>query len=243
MVEYLKTKKGYFYKLKKNGEKKRIQQEEYNKKNKTIKNKTIKNKKLIGGGKTEQEIINELKTKGKYNEWVSLGSKFGLTSDTLKAKFFLVRPFMYYDVDGNIVNVSMVSNKYRHDVDNIAVFKQHVVEDPTHVDQSKYRIGNISEELSTSGLATCTGLAMIIGTKKFMTHLDATTPIDPIILAINQIITTERIVSGSLRPIIYAGDLDSSVTLEKAKDICLSLGIPEKNYKILNVSMLDRVSI
>lgn len=45
MVEYLKTKKGYFYKLKKNGEKKRISQEEYNKKNKTR-----KNKKIIGGG-------------------------------------------------------------------------------------------------------------------------------------------------------------------------------------------------
>ena len=45
MVEYLKTKKGYFYKLKKNGEKKRISQEEYNKK----KNKTRKNKKMIGG--------------------------------------------------------------------------------------------------------------------------------------------------------------------------------------------------
>lgn len=47
MVEYLKTKKGYFYKLKKNGEKKRISQEEYNKKNKT--KKTRKNKKMIGG--------------------------------------------------------------------------------------------------------------------------------------------------------------------------------------------------
>jgi hypothetical protein len=44
MIEYLKTKKGYFYKLKKNGEKKRISQEEYNKKNKTR-----KNKKMIGG--------------------------------------------------------------------------------------------------------------------------------------------------------------------------------------------------
>ena len=49
MVEYLKTKKGYFYKLKKNGEKKRISQEEYIKKNKTRKNKTRKNKKMIGG--------------------------------------------------------------------------------------------------------------------------------------------------------------------------------------------------
>jgi len=44
MVEYLKTKKGYFYKLKKNGEKKRISQEEYIKNNKTR-----KNKKMIGG--------------------------------------------------------------------------------------------------------------------------------------------------------------------------------------------------
>ena len=40
MVEYLKTKKGYFYKILKNSEKKRISQEEYNK----------KHKKRIGGG-------------------------------------------------------------------------------------------------------------------------------------------------------------------------------------------------
>lgn len=44
MVEYLKTKKGFFYKLRKNGKKKRISQKEYNKKNKTR-----KNKKMIGG--------------------------------------------------------------------------------------------------------------------------------------------------------------------------------------------------
>ena len=238
MVEYLKTKKGYFYKLKKNGEKKRISQEEFNKKNKTK-----KNKKTIAGGRTYQEIVEELQTKGKYDEWTRLGSNFGLTSDTLQAKFFLDRPYKYYDIDGNLVNVSMVTNKYRPDVDNIAVFKQHYVKDPTHVDQSKYRIGNISEELSTAGLATCTGLAMIIGTKKFMTHLDATTPIDPIISAIDKIIKTERIVAGSLKPIIYAGSLDSSLTLEKAKEICSRVGIPETNYKIENVCMMDRVSI
>jgi hypothetical protein len=139
--------------------------------------KKIKNKKMIGGGKTQQEIIDELITKGKYDEWVSLGGYYGLTSNTLKAKFFLVRPFKYYDVDGNIVNVSMVQNFYRPDVDNVAVFKLLFKNDPTHVKQSKYRIVDSSKELSTFGLATCTGLGMIIGTKKFMTHLDATTPI------------------------------------------------------------------
>ena len=41
MIEYIKSKKGYFYKLLKNGEKKRISQDEYNKKR--------KNKKMTGG--------------------------------------------------------------------------------------------------------------------------------------------------------------------------------------------------
>ena len=198
---------------------------------------------MIGGGKTQEEIIDELKTKGKYDEWVKLGSNFGLTSDTLKAKFFLVRPVKYYDVDGNIVNVSMITQTYRPDVDNIAVFEQIVVEDPTRVKQSKYRFVDSSEVLSTSGLATCTGLAMIIGTKKFMTHLDATTSIYKIIIDIRKVIATEKIEPSSLTPIIYAGNLDSSLTLQKAKEICLQLGIPETNYKIQNVCMFTRVTI
>ena len=207
------------------------------------KNKYLSLKKMIGGGRTEQEIIDELKTKDKYDEWISLGSNFGWTSDTLSSKYFLVRPYMYYNVDGKIVNVSMISSTFGPHVDNIAVFKQHYVIDPTHVAQSTYRIVNMSESLSTSGLATCTGLAMIIGTKKFMTHLDANTPIYPIINAINQIIATERIVPGSLKPIIYAGDLNSSLTLEKAKEICSGVGIPETNYNIQNICWTDRVKI
>ena len=238
MVEYLKTKKGYFYKLKRNGEKKRISQEEYNKKNKTR-----RNKKMIGGGKTFQEIIDELKAKGKYDEWIKLGGRFGLTSDTLRAPFFLVRPHTYYNVDGEPVNVSMVTSVYdqRPCIDNIAVFDQLIVKDPTHVDQSKYRIEKGT--LSTSGLATCTGLAMILGTKKFMTHLDANTPIEPIIRAIQLEISTEGINPALLQPFIYAGSLDSSITVQKARGICFSVGIPEKNYQVLHVCMSDKVSI
>ena len=198
---------------------------------------------MIGGGRTEQEIIDELKTKEKYDEWISLGSKFGLTSDTLQANTFLVRPYMYYDVDGNIVNVSMITRTYRPDVDNIAVFKQNYVKDPTHVDQSKYKIVNADEVLSTYGLATCTGLAMHIGTKKFMTHLDANTPIDPIISAINTTITSEGIEAPSLKPIIFAGGLDSSVTLSKAQKICSAVGILKQNYDIRYTCMMERVSI
>lgn len=238
MVQYLKTKRGYCYKLLKNNERKRISKEEYNKKYKTR-----KNKKMIGGGKTQEEIISELKTKGKYDEWVSLGSRFGQTSRTLKAKFFLVRPYQYYNADGDIVHVSMVTTKYRPDVDNIAVFTQNVVEDPTHVNQRTYRIANITDNLSTTGLATCAGLAMIIGTKKFMTHLDAKTEISRMIDVIKKVITEEGIDPKMLIPRIYAGNLDSTITVQKAKVICIELGIPEENYVISNVCMTDRVEI
>ena len=137
----------------------------------------------------------------------------------------------------------MITSTYRPDVDNIAVFKQFVVKDPTHVDKAKYRVTNINSNLSTTGLASCTGLAMIIGTKKFMTHLDALTRIEPIIFAISSVIATEEIIPELLEPFIYAGNLGSSITLQKAIDICLSVGIPEINYKIIDVSMFDRVLI
>lgn len=238
MVKYLKSKKGYYYKLKKNGEKRRISKKSYN-----LKNKTRKNKKIIGGGKTETEIETELREKGKYDEWVRLGSYYGLTSDTLKAPVFLNRRYKYYDVDGNIVDVSMVQKGFRPDVDNIAVFEQFVERDPTFVRQTEHRIVNNTETLSTAGLATCTGLAMNIGTKKFMTHLDAVTSINNIIRAINQVIEEQHINPETLNPIIYVGNLDTNITLQKAKDICSSVGIPEKNYDIQYVCMFDRVKI
>jgi len=209
--------------------------------------KTRIKKKMIGGGKTKEEIIAELKSKGRYDEWVALGSKFGLTSDTLiyEQSAFLERPFNYYNVDENIVPVSMVQKTYRDDVDNIAVFEQLYVKDPTHVDQSKFRIVDIKETLSTTGLVTCTGLAMIIGTKKFMTHLDAATDVKQIISAVGMLIAEEEIDPSSIEPIIYAGRLDSkkNSTLQKARDICLSVGIPAENFVETNVCMMDTVKI
>jgi hypothetical protein len=51
MVQYLKTKKGYFYKLFKNGKKKRITQYEYKK------SKTRKNKRLLIGGDGDPKML------------------------------------------------------------------------------------------------------------------------------------------------------------------------------------------
>lgn len=192
-------------------------------------------------GKTQQDIFNEVKAKGKLDEWVKLGSMYGLTSYTLQTKYFSVRPYKYYDVDGNIVNVSSVQKTYRPDVNNIAVFAHVHTPDPTNVKQSKYKIEE--GKLSTTGLATCTALAIQIGTKKFMAHLDAITHIKPIICAINDEIKNQSLNPITLKPFIYAGNLISSISLQKAKDICSSVGIPDKNCKISYVDIFDKVSI
>ena len=209
--------------------------------NKTRTNKRRKNKKMFGGGKSKEEIINELKSKGKYDEWVKLGSNFGLTSDTLNIETFKIRPYKFYNVYGEIVNVSMIEPNYRSDLDNVAVFEQFVEEDPSHVKQGTHKIVNSNEPLTTTGLATCTGLTMLIGDKKFMTHLDATTPVSSIIDDINKVISEQNVDPNKLEPHIYTGNLETDLTLQKAKDICSAVGIPEKNYIIEQVCMFDIV--
>jgi hypothetical protein len=133
---------------------------------------------------------------------------------------------------------------YFTDVNNIAVFEQIIIEDPTHVKQSKYRIVDISENLSTSGLATCSGLIMIIGKKKFLTHLDAKTDINPMIIDINKTLLEQELIPSNIINIkIYAGSLDSSLTIQKAKEICSRLGIEKSKIEIYQACMFDRISI
>jgi hypothetical protein len=215
--------------------------------NKKRTNKRKTNKKRTnkrGGGKSEQEIIDELKSKGKYKQWEDSGRYFGLTSETLKMPTFKNRPLRHYNVDGEIVNVSLIQKEYRPDLDNIAVFEgiyKKEGEDPSYVEQDTYKIVNSTDKLTTSGLASCAGLTMIIGTKKFMAHLDATTLISDMIDDIKKIISEEHINPEDLRPTIYIGYFDSDTALKKATDICSSLGIPEQNYKIESVCMMTTV--
>ncbi len=209
--------------------------------NKTRTNKTRKNKKMFGGRKSEKEIIDELIKENKYEKWKELGSNFGLTSDTLNIDTFKTRPFKFYNVYGEIVNVSMIEPNYRPDLDNVAVFEQFVEEDPSHVNQGTYKIVNSNEPLTTTGLATCTGLTMLIGDKKFMTHLDATTPVSSIIDKIREVISEQRADPNDLEPHIYTGNLETDITLQKAKDICSAVGIPKDKYIIEQVCMFDIV--
>lgn len=186
------------------------------------------------------QIIDELIKKEKYQEWVEKGSRFGII------RKYSGKPYTWTDVNGKAVKISYVTSTYNTDtepdVEYIAVFDMY---GPTHnnpyVEQNKYSIVNKDITLSTSGLGSCTALAMIIKNKKFMVHLDATTNVDAIINVIKKIIEEENVVPIILKPYIYAGGLNSSRTLDMSKYICIKLGILKENYNISNVSTLETV--
>lgn len=189
------------------------------------------------------EIINELKNNKKYDEWISYGSYFGQISNTSKAKYFLQRPYIYKDMYNNSINVSMISKNFRSDVINIPIFRQIIVDDITKVNQGKYRIVDINETLSTGGLATCTALGIIFGKKKIFTHLDAKTNIFPIINIINKSIVDQNINTSDITKInIYAGNLNSSLTVEKAYKILNLLYIDINKVNIKYVFLMDTVT-
>lgn len=196
-----------------------------------------------GGGKSEEEIIDELKSKGKYEEWVKLGRYFGITSDIPDTLYMQDDPAKYYNVDGKIVDVAIVDKNYRSEphLNNVAVFEQFTEKDPSHVRQGTYKIVNSNEPLTTTGLATCTGLTMTIGKKNFMAHLDATTQVQSIIDDIKQVISEQNVDPNKLEPHIYTGNLESELTLQKAKKICSGVGIPTENFIISEVCMFTKV--
>ena len=85
---------------------------------------------------------------------------------------------------------------------------------------------------------------MIIGKKKFLTHLDANTDINPMIIDINKTLLEQELIPSNIINIkIYAGSLDSSLTIQKAKEICSRLGIEKAKIEIYQACMFDRISI
>ena len=184
------------------------------------------------------KIIDELRDQGKYEKWVEKGSRFGVIRKGWRT------PYMYIGVNDKPVKVSYITSNYSTypDIEQFAVFDPY---GPTYnnpyVDQNKYSIVSKDITLITSGLGTCTALAMIIGNKKFMVHLDAKTNYLAIIDVIKKIIEEENVSPIILKPYIYAGGLNSSYTLNMSKEICKELDISKENYNISNVSTFEYV--
>ena len=62
-----------------------------------------------------------------------------------------------------------------------------------HVPQGAFTIKPLETPILTYGLATCTGVSMVIGTKRFLAHIDAETDVMPMILAIVETIKAEKV--------------------------------------------------
>ena len=84
-------------------------------------------------------------------------------------------------------------------------------------------------------------MQIIIRGKNFMAHLDATTQVQSIIDDIKQVISEQNVDPNKLVPHIYTGNLESELTLQKAKKICSGVGIPTENFIISEVCMFTKV--
>ena len=185
--------------------------------NKQLKSRSSRKKKTVR--KSLESIISELFEKGKYEDWVSKGSYFTYRSSKLKIPF----RYKFIDMNGKVISGQMQSKEYRSDLEeNIPIFGQVFKKDPNFVNQGKFRIASISGRLTTAGLATCSGLSMTVGRRKFLTHLDANTDIQPMISSLLDLIKTEGVHPTNVN--IYPGNLDSIITEQKAKDIITGIG-------------------
>ena len=195
MVKYLKTKKGYFYKFKKNGEKKRISQEEYNKKNKTRKNK------MIGGGvideiekdtlETEFEQKNAIINYGKgpistYNlvNCIAIGGVFKINENS---GTFLTHesPTDYLEQITKLTRINTILKEKKAIITQIILFR---IDEPS---QSIYANGFTTENIIELMVTFCENLFKIT----------------PIIHKYSCDISTMRCGKATLSPTSYSNNL------------------------------------
>ena len=184
-----------------------------------------------------EQIISLLKTKDKYDAWVSKGSYFTYRSWKLRLPF----DYTFIDLDGKPILGQMQSKEYRSDLDeNIPIFGQVIKKDPNFVNQGTYMIS--TGNLTTSGLATCSALSMSVGVQKFLTHLDANTNIKPMISVILELIKTQGLLPTNIH--LYPGSLDSRITKKLAKAIITGIGLDLRSIKIhRNTCMMSNIVI
>ena len=143
-------------------------------------------------------------------------------------------------------NVTLHKSSIKPSISKYTIFKPPTA---SYVKQSQFKIVDATPnkiDLFTYGLATCTGLSMVIKNKKFMAHLNPSieqNSIDQMVFAIKKEISNQNIDVNTLFPTIYAGALQSDRTVQIAKEICNNLNIPEENCKILNVCFMREVGI
>lgn len=117
-MKLIQSEKNYFYKLYKNGKKKRISFEIYQK---------------GGVGKSEEELIKELKDAGKYDEWLKKGHLYGIIRGNKNNRFY-----EYTLIDGSTRKFSTITKSYSDGQINTPVFDFIKSTTPSINNMSKY---------------------------------------------------------------------------------------------------------
>jgi len=213
-MKLIQSEKNYFYKLYKNGKKKRISFEIYQK---------------GGVGKSEQELRKELDDSGKYNEWVKKGHMYGITMRGNSNRRF----YEYTVIDGSTRKFSTITESYWDGQINTPVFDM-VGSNSNYVRQDSFKIVPNSRRLNTFGMSTCSGLTMKLGNKKFLSHIDAITNTSEMLSAIHDCLRNQKLTISDISNVkIYRGPQNSNRSYEIIEQLLERLSIPQNKIEVI----------
>jgi len=176
---------------------------------------------------SEEEIIQELKDAGKYDEWFQKGQCYGIILQNLPLHY------EYTVMDGSIRKFSTIVSSYQDGEINIPVFDL-VGSDSNYVGQGSFKIVPNSRRLNTFGMSTCSGLTMKLGNQKFLSHIDAITDTSTMISAINDCLRKQKLTTSDISNIkIYRGFEKHNRSYEIIYELLEKLSIPKNNIEVV----------
>jgi len=213
-MKLIQSEKNYFYKLYKNGKKKRISFEIYQK---------------GGVGKSEEELRKELEDSEKYDEWVQKGHMYGITMRGNRNRRF----YEWTLIDGSTRKFSNITESYWDGQINTPVF-DFVGLNSSYVKQNKFKIVPNSQKLQTMGLLTCSGLTMKLGNQKFLSHIDASSNTSGMLSAIHDCLRKQELTTSDISNVkIYRGPQNSNRSYEIILKLLERLSISQNKIEVV----------
>lgn len=213
-MKLVQSEKNYFYKLYKNGKKKRISFEVYQK---------------GGVGKSEAELIKELNDAEKYDEWFQKGHLYGITMRGNSNRRF----YEWTLIDGSTRKFSTITESYWDGQINTPVFDM-VGSNSNYVRQMSFKIVPNSQKLHTFGMSTCSGLTMKLGNQKFLSHIDAITDTSEMLSAIQECLRKQGLTTSDISNVkIYRGFEKHNRSYQIINELLESLSIPKNKIEVI----------
>jgi len=123
-----------------------------------------------------------------------------------------------------------------------------------HIPQNSYTIQSKSIPITTTGLATCTALTMVIGDKRFFAHISALSDISLMLEAIVETIREQRVRPSEVKVWLGLGGSSNNIntfvrndptkySLDNVKKILSALEIPIESVEIEDTCFAEVVGV